>query len=1067
MSRILTLSLLLLATLSEVSVMAQGTIRGTAIDAATGETLIGANIYLTGTTQGDMADLDGNFSLENIAAGTYCVTCSFISYDTFVQEGVVVTDGEVTIINFNMNPESELIDVITIEERVERRSDVHMEQTKKRSAPMMDYISAQQIAKTGDSQVDDALKRVPGVSSVGSYVFVRGLSDRYLKTTLNGSQIPSLDPRRNSVSMNIFPTNLIDNLVVTKTATADLPADWSGAYISVETRDYPNEFNLQWTTSIGYNTNATFNEILATEQSGSDWRGRDDGSRAIPTAVAGVDEIPNIAFSNYYEALVNGGYSDDLDAIGVNSVDDIGMGDGQTSIFTIINQVDGLNSIDDVDLLLRDVRLEQNQQLSDMAQAFPNTWDNETREAPLNFSQSLSFGNRTKLFGKEFGYNFGLQYKRNHNYYENGAFGRYKLTGSEDEASSLNTERSLIDSQGSQATNWSALLNLSYKLSSRDKIGFLYMPNVNGTATSRYQFGANQSDDVGLLQEQRTQLYNQRKMNVFQLRGDHSLERLNDARLDWRVSYVKGSQETPDFRVFYNSINVNDVQQFLDPDGTDITADIQDEIEYLVDEGVISGQDDPNLVSAIQNEFGITIDDIQIVKDSVYSIQDNLYPSPTRFYRVMDETTLDVKVNLEIPIGGKPGLKNRLKFGYSLVDMSRDYSEKRYSFVSSSLEYNGNPDDYFSTSNMTVVPGYDLGYLYLRDDTDTQNSYDASQSVHGFYGMIDYNFSPKLRVNGGVRVETTDMLLESAILDVEELTPEAAEEFRGALDLADVLPSFNLTYQIKQEDFKSTNLRFAASRSVARPMFREKAPYSAFDFFTQEVITGAPELERTIIDNVDLRLEHYPYIGEIVSFSLFYKHFTDPIEQVIIATAANVEITWENVVEAEVFGAEFEVRKTLGFLGENWDRFGVGANVTLVHSATRIADDELELIRATDHDHKDTRPMWGQSPYIINAIASYDNDTLGLNVALSYNIQGPKLVLVTKGGTPDIYDQPRANLDLTVRKTIGENFAVGFKARNLLDPEFRKAYKYKDELYDWQNYTIGRTFSMSFTYHIN
>jgi TonB-dependent receptor len=1063
LQRLLT-TLLLIAGLCGYS---QGTIQGTVVDATNGETLIGANVYLTGTTHGTMAEFDGSFSLKGVPAGTHSLTCSFMSYETKILESVEVKTDAPCILNLSLSPEAELIDVAKVEARVDKSSSVHMEQTKKRSAPMMDYISSQEIQKTGDARVDDALKRIPGVSSVGSYVFVRGLSDRYIKTTLNGAQIPSIDPRRNSVSMDIFPTKLIDNLVVTKTATADLPADWSGAYISVETQDYPSEFSFQWTSSIGLNTNTTFKEILASERSKHDWLAKDDGSRAIPTSIASVDAVPNIKFSNYYEALVHGGFEAELADLGISGASDIGIGEGQTSIFTIINDLEGVNSINDIDGWLLEVREIENQPLSEMAQAFPQTWENQSREAPLNLSQSIAFGNKAQLFGRDLGYNVGIQYNRFNSYYENGTYGRYKLTGSEDENASLNTERILADAQGTENVNWSALLNLDYQVGENSSIGLLYMPNASGSATSRYQFGENPSDEVGLLQEQRTQQYAQRNMNIIQLRGDHLIGALNNAILDWNVSYTKGKMETPDFRVFYNSIHIEDEIRFMDPDGTDITEDISDEIDYLIDEGLVSNVNDEGLSSALYSEFGINLGEVVTVPDSVYSVQDNLYPSPTRFFRVMDEQTIDAKINLEIPIGSKPGLQNRIKFGYSMVDMQREYSEKRFSFVSNGLEYDGNPNSYFSAANMSVIPGADAGYLYLRDDTDQQNSYDASQSVHAFYGMIDYHLSPKLRVNTGIRVETTDMLLESAILAQQEYNEIAASEFRGSLDLADVLPSFNLTYKLHEKDLSSTNLRLAASRSVARPMFREKAPYSAFDFFTQEVITGAPELQRTLVSNLDLRIEHFPYIGEIFSMSLFYKHFTDPIEQVIIATAANVEITWENVTQAEVYGAEFEVRKTLGFIGENWERFGIGANLTLVKSKTTISEDELELIRATDHDHKETRPMWGQSPYIVNAIASYDNEELGLNMALSYNIQGPKLVLVTKGGTPDIYDQPRSNLDLTVRKRLGEHFGVGFKARNLMDPAYRKSYEYKNELYDWQSYTVGRTFSLSFTYRIN
>ena len=81
-------------------------------------------------------------------------------------------------------------------------------------------------------------------------MFVRGLSDRYLKTTLNGAEVPSMNPRRNTIEMDLFPTNLVDNLKVVKTQTANLPSDWAGAYISVETKDFPDQFMFNYSSSI-------------------------------------------------------------------------------------------------------------------------------------------------------------------------------------------------------------------------------------------------------------------------------------------------------------------------------------------------------------------------------------------------------------------------------------------------------------------------------------------------------------------------------------------------------------------------------------------------------------------------------------------------------------------------------------------------------------------------------------------------------------------------------------------------------------------------------------------------
>ena len=164
-------------------------------------------------------------------------------------------------------------------------------------------------------------------------------------------------------------------------------------------------------------------------------------------------------------------------------------------------------------------------------------------------------------------------------------------------------------------------------------------------------------------------------------------------------------------------------------------------------------------------------------------------------------------------------------------------------------------------------------------------------------------------------------------------------------------------------------------------------------------------------------------------------------------------------------GLEFELKKNLGSIGESLEAFNVAFNATYIQSATAIAEDELIEIRATDPDHLDTRPMYGQSPYIVNGIVNYANDSLGLSVNAGFNVSGPKLVLITPGGTPDVYDQPRGALDVSVTKSLGDRFTLKLQGRNLLDPEYRQSYSFKGDEYTFQSFTRGRTFSFGLSYN--
>ncbi|MDA8772307.1 carboxypeptidase-like regulatory domain-containing protein [Flavobacteriales bacterium] len=182
----------------------QGSIQGTVTDKATGELLLGATIILESNSTGTMSDFDGNYALMGLSAGTYKVVGRFIAYNTIEQE-VVVGDNETVVLDFAM--ESAVIAIeneAIVAVRQNRSNAVYMENVKKKETSMIDYVSSQDIQKNGDSDVSSAIKRVSGVYTMGNFVVVRGLSDRYVRTALNGAEIPSLDPKRSSVSMDLF-----------------------------------------------------------------------------------------------------------------------------------------------------------------------------------------------------------------------------------------------------------------------------------------------------------------------------------------------------------------------------------------------------------------------------------------------------------------------------------------------------------------------------------------------------------------------------------------------------------------------------------------------------------------------------------------------------------------------------------------------------------------------------------------------------------------------------------------------------------------------------------------------
>lgn len=934
-----------------------GTVRGKVMDSELGETLPGAAVVVAGTTTGAPTDMDGSYSIEGLAPGTYNLVCTFISYEADTIKGVEVKADEVTLLDFDMGAGAVEIDVFNVVAKQSRNNDNFMLAMQQKSASVMDGMSAQQMAKNGDSDAAGAVKRVTGVSvEGGKYVYVRGLSDRYSKTLLNGAEIPGLDPNRNSVQLDLFPTSLIENMTVVKSFTPDLPASFTGGLINLETKDFPDRYTFSFSTSQGFNTQANFrSDFLGYEGGKTDFAAIDDGARAIPDYV----------------------------------------------------QANGVP-----------FRSEDAEGLSQATSSFGNNWAPTPRSTRQNESYSVSIGNQTKLFKRTLGFNVGATYRKNYEFYQGGTTERYTLTSLYNDSYRLNTEKAFTDSRGDENVIWGALANLSYKWDGNNKFGLTVLRNQNGISSARYQNGRNPSDAADLFMEQRSLRYLERNMTSAQLKGEHLLPELGNVRIDWIGSYTLSNQNTPDLRVFTNDY------QYLSSDA-----------------------------------------------DPTYSISANLYPVPTRYYREMDESNADAKVNVTIPFLYKE-LESSIKVGGSVVKKHRVFAEQWYLFSAFNLAYDGNPNNYFDASNTDATSD---SYLFAIDATDAQNSYVADELVTGSYAMVDFHYSKRLRLIAGARFETTNIELvsdkwhefERELANASDADATAIREqqakFRGELLRSDLLPAVAGTYGLTDKQ----NLRFGYSRTLARPSFREIAPFSSFDFDYQFTKIGNPNIDRTLIDNFDVRWEWFPNAGELIAVSAYYKHFNNPIELVINPVAANLELTWKNQEYAKLLGTEVEVRKNLGAIASALQNYTIGVNATFVQSQTKVDVAELEQIRATDPDHADTRVMFGQSPYILNSFVGYKNDSLGLELNANFNVSGPKMTLVTKGGTPDVFDQPTGRLNFNVKKMVAKRWALSLSAGNLLNPTTRQIYTFKGKDYDFQTYKRGRTFSVGVKYTID
>lgn len=270
---------LIIATFS----FAQSGIQGTVIDSESTYPVMSANIIIDGTKMGTYTDFDGKYNLA-IPAGTYSITFSSMGFNSKTIKNVIIKGNELKTVNILLSPASEQLDeVVIIEENNKRASATAVQAIRAKSAKIIDGISSEIISKNGDSNVASAIKRVTGVSvEGGKYIFVRGLSDRYSKTTLNGVTIPGLDPDKNTVQMNLFPTSLIDNLIVYKTFLPDLPGDFTGGLVDISTKNFPSKKTLAVGVGTSYTANMNLNnDFVLYESQKLDWLGLGNNARKL------------------------------------------------------------------------------------------------------------------------------------------------------------------------------------------------------------------------------------------------------------------------------------------------------------------------------------------------------------------------------------------------------------------------------------------------------------------------------------------------------------------------------------------------------------------------------------------------------------------------------------------------------------------------------------------------------------------------------------------------------------------------------------------------------------------
>lgn len=977
--------------------LAQGTVSGTLIDATSGESLLFANLVVAGTTDGVATDLEGKYQLE-LPAGTYALEASYTGYQTKTVEEVVVIDGEITYLDIALSEETELLQEVVVTAKVIERSENAMLLLQRKSDKIQDGISSQEMSRYSVGDAAGAMKRVTGATvSGGKFVYIRGLGDRYSLSQLNGLVIPSADPYRNSAQLDLIPTNLLENIITAKTFTPDQPGTFTGGNVDIKTKSFPEQFFFTVQVSGGYNTQSNLIDDFLTYDGGdSDYFGFEDGTRDLP----GLFNDPQVR--SMFEHGRNIPRYAERDIFYDNFVAPEGLFKDRQEYASVVDRASNALSTEFT--------------------------PNETN-TPINHGLSLSFGDQYQVLGNALGVILSASF--NQQYQHIGGFQTANWLLQNTATGTLFNQGNFRETVSTQTPTLNGMLGLAYKLGTSTTITFNGLYNHTTDKIGRFLFGERPENIINPeFLEGRSLVWQEREMANFQLGGEHVIERANNIRIEWKASQAVSSQYEPDTRFFENQLNATSLA--IDNPGL-----LDDPFEFY-----------NNLTPEQEAEL-------------FYEIPQSNVRRPFHFFRNLEDTQQDYKLDVTIPITKTSG--NKVKFGTLITRKERNFNEDRYQIeenLASTTFYEGDPEDYLSGDNLGtyIDENGDIRVSnHVIDVTEIQNTYEGTENVSSFYGMLTYNLTEKLKFIGGARLEVTDLEVIGAD------TTEVDSARIGSIDVQDLLPSINFVYALND----NMNLRASFSQTLARPNMREIAPFEAFDPLRNETYFGNPQLERTNIQNYDLRWEWFMNPGEVFAVSGYYKNFDNPIT-LFYRRAPNPEIQFTNVESAELYGLEFEFRKDLEEWIPAFRNLKFNTNVSFIQSSA-----DVRVQPGLENLEPDDRPFEGQSPFILNAALVYSNVETGIDATLSLNTIGDRLRIIGREGTPDIYDRGRSQLDFTFIKKFESGLQAKLAVQNILDNKYVVSSVYEQnenfpnadgEEYIYSSFRQGVNFNISLAY---
>lgn len=881
-----------------------GRLEGVVLDADTKRPIADAGVQIVGTTRGVMTGVDGRYRFASVAAGTITIQVRRLGYQPRTVTGMMLESGSARTDTVYLSEAVARVAAMEVRASADRGSVESTLDAQRDATGIVSAVGAEQIARSPDANAAQAVQRVSGVTvQDGKYVLVRGLGERYTTTSLNGARMPSPEPEKKVVPLDLFPAGLLQSVTTSKSFTPDLPGDFSGAHVDIRTREFPGERQIAYGLSIGYLDAGVSARIPFAPGVGGEAFAMAGSGRGLPGAARQAGDLTNV------------------------------------------NQ----------------------QQKNQIIDAFRNVWRADTRALRPNTSFRASMGGSERLMGKRVGYLVSGTYSYSQDLRDGQTRALARPTGGGTETA----YNRFTGTTSGESVLWGGLVNLSSLLSPGSRVDFNALYNRTADNDARVERGT--YEDLGLPLEIQRLSYVERSMWSTQVKGEHDRARRG---FDWSLSASGVTRSQPD----------------------------RSELVYEV---ARSGSGEQLLWL------------------------NNLEEGAVRTFAELDEQAGEARVNVHRAFGRLEHAVT-LKAGALARGALRDAATSSYGIFA----------PVFEQANRALRPEEIFGGRFTAPDSSVLNlrslaqggSYTAEDGIVAGYAMVEVPLGGSVTLTGGARVEHSDARVTArSTLGEPSFTKRV---------FTDLLPSAIVTYR----PHRAHAMRLSASRTLARPEYRELAPIRTRDVLGGVDIRGNPDLVRTRIDNADVRWEFYPRRGELLSAGVFAKRFHDPIERVFTASNTNSIVTFVNAEGADNYGLELEARKRLDAIAEFLTPFSVFTSLTLMRS-------DIDLGASAAASTNANRAMVGQAPYVVNAGLTYTSGGGRGSATLLYNRVGVRISEAGEMPLPDVEELPRDILDLSIRVPAGRGIEARLDAKNLLDA----SYRLRQGSVTRESYDVGRT----------